>query len=166
MPRFLFQKELYTVEDRGDQGVAVWQEGQEEQLVQLRLEPLAPGQFLLKTSDGQQKPFSAYRQGEQIQIWYQGEYFELKALARQGGEQEGPADNQILAPLTGKVIEVHAKPEQAVAKGEPLVILESMKMETVLSAPADASVLKIHCAAGEQVSNGQLLIELELHTDD
>jgi 3-methylcrotonyl-CoA carboxylase alpha subunit len=48
-----------------------------------------------------------------------------------------------------------------VAKGEPLLILEAMKMEHTITAPADGTVVDIHCAAGEQVLEGVELIRLE-----
>ncbi len=48
-----------------------------------------------------------------------------------------------------------------VAKGEPLLILEAMKMEHTLSAPYDGTVAEVHCAAGDQVLEGIELIRLE-----
>jgi 3-methylcrotonyl-CoA carboxylase alpha subunit len=48
-----------------------------------------------------------------------------------------------------------------VAKGQPLLILEAMKMEHTITAPADGTVQAIHYAAGEQVLEGAELIKLE-----
>lgn len=168
MARFQHHKSIYSVSDRGSSGIAVSEEGsnQAEMLLLQKLSPLGPGQYLIRQADGRQSPIAVYRRGEQIQVWYQGEYYELKALARHAGLAEEAAENQISAPLTGKVIAVSVSVGQRVSKGDALVILESMKMETVLSAPADARVLSVHCAAGEQVSNGQLLIELEFNEDE
>ena len=184
MARFQHHKTVYNVSERtvavdaqrltdsdssaGTGSIAVSEEGsnQPEILLQQKLSPLGPGQYLIRRSDGQQSPIAVYRRGEQIQVWYQGEYYELKALARHAGLAEEAAENQISAPLTGKVIAVSVSKGQRVSKGESLVILESMKMETVLSAPADAEVLSVHCAPDEQVSNGQLLIELEFNENE
>lgn len=180
MARFQHHKTVYNVADctdakpltdsasRAAAVIAVSEEGNEqaEILLQQQLSPLGPGQYLIRQADGQQSPIAVYRRGEQIQVWYQGEYYELKALARHAGLAEEAAENQISAPLTGKVIAVSVSVGQPVSKGDSLVILESMKMETVLSAPAKATVLSVHCAANEQVSNGQLLIELEFNEDE
>jgi 3-methylcrotonyl-CoA carboxylase alpha subunit len=48
-----------------------------------------------------------------------------------------------------------------VSKGQPLLILEAMKMEHTIAAPADGVVKEIHYAAGEQVLEGAELITLE-----
>jgi len=50
---------------------------------------------------------------------------------------------------------------QYVKKGEPLVIMEAMKMEHTIAAPADGTVKEIHYAAGEQVLEGAELIKVE-----
>jgi 3-methylcrotonyl-CoA carboxylase alpha subunit len=48
-----------------------------------------------------------------------------------------------------------------VSKGEPLLILEAMKMEHTITAPADGVVKELHYAAGEQVLEGAELITLQ-----
>jgi 3-methylcrotonyl-CoA carboxylase alpha subunit len=49
----------------------------------------------------------------------------------------------------------------SVKRGEALLILEAMKMEHTITAPADGVVKEVHYAAGEQVLEGALLIALE-----
>jgi 3-methylcrotonyl-CoA carboxylase alpha subunit len=67
----------------------------------------------------------------------------------------------LTAPMPGKVVALLAQPGQAVEKGTPLLILEAMKMEHTITAPA-AGILKGFCyAAGEQVSDGAPLVEFE-----
>jgi 3-methylcrotonyl-CoA carboxylase alpha subunit len=48
-----------------------------------------------------------------------------------------------------------------VAKGDALLVLEAMKMEHTITAPADGVVKEVHYAAGEQVLEGAELISLE-----
>jgi 3-methylcrotonyl-CoA carboxylase alpha subunit len=62
--------------------------------------------------------------------------------------------------MPGKVIKVMASAGAKVSKGEPLLILEAMKMEHTITAPADGVVKEIHYAAGEQVLEGAELITL------
>jgi 3-methylcrotonyl-CoA carboxylase alpha subunit len=67
----------------------------------------------------------------------------------------------LTAPMPGKVVALLAQPGQKVDKGTPLLILEAMKMEHTITAPA-AGVVKAFCyAAGEQVSDGAALVEFE-----
>jgi len=51
---------------------------------------------------------------------------------------------------------------QAVERGAPVVIVEAMKMENELRAPAAGTVLRVHASEGAAVDSGQLLVELEL----
>jgi 3-methylcrotonyl-CoA carboxylase alpha subunit len=65
----------------------------------------------------------------------------------------------LTAPMPGKVVALLAQPGQKVEKGTPLLILEAMKMEHTITAPA-AGIVKAFCyAAGEQVSDGAALVE-------
>ena len=78
-------------------------------------------------------------------------------LVEAGGAQGGG----LTAPMPGKVVALLAQPGQTVDKGTPLLILEAMKMEHTITAPA-AGVVKAFCyAAGEQVSDGAALVEFE-----
>ncbi|MGA7673390.1 MAG: biotin carboxylase N-terminal domain-containing protein [Nitrolancea sp.] len=70
------------------------------------------------------------------------------------------ADNNIRAPLPGKVIRVDAEPDGIVPEGEPLVILSAMKIEIVLRAPKRSRVTAVHCHPDEQVDAGDLLVEI------
>jgi 3-methylcrotonyl-CoA carboxylase alpha subunit len=63
--------------------------------------------------------------------------------------------------MPGKIIKVMTEAGKKVAKGEALLILEAMKMEHTITAPADGVVKEIHYGAGEQVLEGAELITLE-----
>jgi 3-methylcrotonyl-CoA carboxylase alpha subunit/geranyl-CoA carboxylase alpha subunit len=73
----------------------------------------------------------------------------------------GSGANELRAPFNGKVIAVKAQPGAAVAKGDPLVILESMKLEHSLAAARDGVVRSIHVELGQQASTAQVLVTLE-----
>jgi 3-methylcrotonyl-CoA carboxylase alpha subunit len=67
----------------------------------------------------------------------------------------------LTAPMPGKVVALLAQPGQKVDKGTPLLILEAMKMEHTITAPAAGTVKNFCYAAGEQVSDGAALVEFE-----
>ena len=71
------------------------------------------------------------------------------------------ASDRILAPMPGVVKLVAASVGQAVVKGEPLLVLEAMKMEHTMPAPRDGVVAQVLVAFGDQVSDGAVLLLLE-----
>ena len=68
---------------------------------------------------------------------------------------------QITSPLAAAVISVEVKLGDPVAKGQPLVNLESMKMQTLVTAPEDAGVTAVLVANGDTIQVGQMLFEIE-----
>jgi acetyl-CoA carboxylase biotin carboxyl carrier protein len=65
------------------------------------------------------------------------------------------------AHITGTVWKIECELGQAVAEGDTLVILESMKMEMPVEAEDDGKVSEIACQEGQSVSEGDTLIVLE-----
>jgi biotin carboxyl carrier protein len=65
----------------------------------------------------------------------------------------------IKAPMPGKVINLMVNSGEAVEKDQPLLILEAMKMENVLKAPADATIQRITVGKQDTVDKNQVLIE-------
>ena len=70
------------------------------------------------------------------------------------------SDGQIRAPMPGKVTVVGVAAGDKVAKGQPLVTLEAMKMEHALAAPFDGTVEDVATTLGAQVSEGTVLVKL------
>lgn len=64
------------------------------------------------------------------------------------------------APMPGMVVTVAVKAGQKVAKGDPLVSIEAMKMETQIRADFDATIKRVVATTGQSVSAKDLLIEL------
>jgi 3-methylcrotonyl-CoA carboxylase alpha subunit len=63
--------------------------------------------------------------------------------------------------MPGKIVAVHAKVGEALAKGAPIFTLEAMKMEHVLTAPFEGALAVLAASAGAQVSEGAELARLE-----
>ncbi len=68
--------------------------------------------------------------------------------------------NHVGAPMPGMIVTLAVKPGQKVAKGDPLVSIEAMKMETMIRAERDAVVKQIHVKPGTVVAAKDLLVEL------
>ena len=70
-------------------------------------------------------------------------------------------ETAVRSPLPGKIIDLKIKAGDSVSKGQPLLVLEAMKMEHTLNAPADGRIKSIRYAVGEQVPEGADLVEFE-----
>jgi biotin carboxyl carrier protein len=80
-----------------------------------------------------------------------------KALRMAGG---GSAGAQVVARMPGRVVRVLVGVGDAVAKGQPLLVLEAMKMENELKAPAAGTVRSVQVAVGDLVETKAVLLEL------
>ena len=99
------------------------------------------------------------RDGELFHVFTGGRHFTLSyndPMAH-AGEQEA-AGGRLTAPMPGKVVAVMASSGQEVKKGEPLVIMEAMKMEHTISAPSDGLVEEVLYQVGDQVADGAPLL--------
>ena len=72
----------------------------------------------------------------------------------------GAGDGAILSPMPGRIIAVAVTEGQAVSAGQPLVTLEAMKMEHVLTAPFDGVVTDLNADTGGQVAEGIALVRI------
>jgi 3-methylcrotonyl-CoA carboxylase alpha subunit len=102
----------------------------------------------------------AVRHGLDWHVFCDGEHRVLALDDPFRGLQADARTGSLAAPMPGKVIQVLVKAGARVAKGDALLILEAMKMEHTITAPADGVVKEIHYAAGEQVLEGAELITL------
>ena len=73
--------------------------------------------------------------------------------------KEIPKINKLDAPMLGNIINVLVRKGDKVTKGDPLLILEVMKMENVIKAPGDVTIQKINVLVGDNVNKNQTLIK-------
>ena len=66
----------------------------------------------------------------------------------------------VTAPMPGNILKVNVKAGQAVKKGDILMVLEAMKMENEILAPADCTVASVNATAGTTVEAGAVLCTL------
>ena len=81
-------------------------------------------------------------------------------------KEDNDLERFIHSPMPGLVLEVKVKQGERVQAGTPLLILEAMKMENVISSPSDAVIEEIHVSSTDSVSKGALLITLSPHKAD
>lgn len=98
-------------------------------------------------------------------VFLHGRAFMLTAIDPlfHAGEGAG-AEGGLMAPMPGKVIALLASPDEALEKGAPLLVLEAMKMEHTIKAPAQGTVRRFLFAVGDQVNEGDALLEFEATT--
>ncbi|QBA64559.1 acetyl-CoA carboxylase biotin carboxyl carrier protein subunit [Muriicola soli] len=88
---------------------------------------------------------------------------ELDQQISRMGFSLGSAKNitAISAPMPGLILEIKAREGDSVKEDSPLIILEAMKMENVITSPREGVIKKISVKAGETVDKKQLLISYE-----
>ena len=106
-------------------------------------------------------PARIRRIGQRVSVFWGNNYhFDIPdPLAR--GEDDAGSGNAIKAPMPGLVKAIHVTAGAAVAKGDPLAVLEAMKMEHVMTAARDGRIAETPVRAGDQVEAGAVLILLE-----
>jgi biotin carboxyl carrier protein len=82
-----------------------------------------------------------------------------KAEAGLGAAPKGPTP--IAAPMPGKVVKILVKVGDAVAAGQPVAVVEAMKMENEIRAPRAGAVLKVHVREGQTVEGQEDLVTVE-----
>jgi len=90
------------------------------------------------------------------------EDYNLAQIRKTAGFKSGPSvESAFRAPMPGLVIDVRVQPGQKVKRGDPLLVIEAMKMENIIKAKADAVVKVTHVSSGRSVEKGDLLLEFE-----
>jgi biotin carboxyl carrier protein len=80
---------------------------------------------------------------------------------RSSGKEDQQARGEVTAPLNGKIVQINVEEGEEVEEGDPLLVIESMKMENKILASTRAIVKKIEAAVGQQVHTNQIIITLD-----
>ncbi|WCL52688.1 acetyl/propionyl/methylcrotonyl-CoA carboxylase subunit alpha [Gimibacter soli] len=122
----------------------------------------ADGAAISATIDGLTEHFHALTGDDDVHLVTARATRHLKRHARAGAhDDDADGPGTIVTPMPGKVLEVKVKEGDVVEKGQPLLILEAMKMEQTLTAPRAGTVKGLAARAGEQVADGALLLTIE-----
>jgi 3-methylcrotonyl-CoA carboxylase alpha subunit len=106
-----------------------------------------------------------YVAGTAGDLWafYDGEVYREHARGDEEHRRSGPPTGghyDLAAPMPATVVKILAAAGQSVKRGDTLVVLEAMKMELPIRAPADAVVKAVNCREGELVQPERPLVEL------
>ena len=119
-----------------------------------------PGCQIIRDSDA--RPLAAKDDERFFSV--NGRNYVMKRLsdrqARKGGVHLASAQD-LTAPMPGKVLQVFVQNGDQVETGQPLLILEAMKMEHTIKAHQDGTVVGLNLNEGDQVDLGQVLLDIE-----
>jgi len=110
--------------------------------------------------DGRARPVRARVEAGQWRLRLDGEDFRLRQIdpLRRAEVADAP-ERGLRSPMPGRVVAVHVTARSQVQRGAPLLVIEAMKMEHTVVAPAAGEIRAVHCSLGEQVSADAELLE-------
>ena len=103
------------------------------------------------------------RPGAPRELWVDGPAMSarLREVPRFTDPADAVASGSLLAPMPGTVVSVKVEPGTAVVAGDPVLVLEAMKMQHTVTAPHDGTVTEINVEPGAQVASGEVLAVVE-----
>jgi 3-methylcrotonyl-CoA carboxylase alpha subunit len=157
------QPQLLQLKRAHTQGLQVQVQGQTESLQFERSKKDGAKGALDITFGAQRIQAQVYDHGEVLHVFTPlgaTSITRVDALAHAGDtHSEG---GRLTAPMPGKVVSFAVKAGDVVKKGQPLAIMDAMKMEHTIAAPTDGVVAELLFAPGDQVTEGAELLRLEL----
>jgi 3-methylcrotonyl-CoA carboxylase alpha subunit len=117
--------------------------------------------------DGVQSQATVIRHREDLYVFQSGRSWRLGIVDPMAAVADAEAGAESLtAPMPGKIVALRVEPGAAVERGQALLVMEAMKMEHTIRAPADGTVATIHFKVGDQVDEGVELIHFEAKAED
>ena len=97
-----------------------------------------------------------------LRIWINARHYDVMFPDPLAGiSAHHSSEGSLTAPMPGVITILSAKPGDTVTAGQPLLVMEAMKMEHAIKAPFDGVVKAYKFSAGDQVKDGDLLVEFE-----
>jgi biotin carboxyl carrier protein len=111
--------------------------------------------------NGRRSTFFIHRNGNIDTVWFNGRTYRLERVAKQVAPAvTNPHGGEIRSAMPGRIIRVDVSPGDTVVEKQPIIIMESMKMESALQAPTSGRVDRILCNAGQIVEMNELLLTI------
>lgn len=134
--------------------------------VEFRSDESKNGQLIV---DGRVTPFCITRSRSRVDLWVGGRVYAFEVVepsARRTGGSRAATTTELTAPMPGTVLRVNVSAGDPFAAHQPLIILESMKMEMTLSIPHDGRITELACRVGQLVDMGAVLARIEPKQDE
>jgi len=126
-----------------------------------RLAPPRGVEFCLGL-DGERNLMQIHQHGDRIEVIYGQRRWRLERHTRFHAIAEtSGGSGRLLSPMPGKVLEIRVSEGDQVGVGETLAVMEAMKMEMAIKAPADGVVKSVNVAAGDIIEADVLVLEVE-----
>ena len=130
------------------------------------------GEGLCRTESGRTFAFAWEWVGRELHLWLNGDLLVFQRAdpstssgRRRSSAAANEAAGDVLAPMPGSVLEILVEEGDRVERNQIVAIMESMKMELVITAPRDGVVRRVAVQSGQQVERGMRLLELAPGTD-
>jgi propionyl-CoA carboxylase alpha chain len=120
----------------------------------------ATSERVVLAAEGLQRTLCIVRDGSRRYVDADDGHVTFVVLPRHPEPDTRLAAGSLVAPMPGGVVRVLVVQGDAVLAGQPLVVVEAMKMEHQIHAPADGAVAEVFVQPGEQVDTGQVLLRL------
>ena len=112
-------------------------------------------------SDGVRTSYDVAIVGDQVDVDWFGGHIALRRTPRFVDPADAVASGSLLAPMPGTVVSVAVEQGQQVEAGQPVLVLEAMKMQHTVRAPGPGTVTEIDVKPGAQVAAGEVLAVVE-----
>lgn len=97
---------------------------------------------------------------DKLWVQWDGRLYEVPSdLRRAQAAARGEEAQELVAPFSCKVLKISAKAGQAVKKGDPVVVVEAMKMEYSYGSPRDGVIAQVLVKEGETVQGGSAFVK-------
>jgi biotin carboxyl carrier protein len=110
--------------------------------------------------DGRARRALVVRRRDQILVAIDGRVYAFETGEATRQASRGAGSGAVVAPMPGKILAVLVAAGDTVAVGDPLVVLEAMKMENTLAAEVAGRVTTVRASVGALVTAGDLLVEI------
>lgn len=125
----------------------------------LEIEVLSIAGGIAELQIGSQRAMVPYLlEGDRVDFAWSGETWRAVVVPKARPKRARHAEHSMSAPMPGQVLKIFVKVGDVVSKGDPLLVLEAMKMEHQIAAPYPGRVESIGCAVGDLVQPGVDLI--------
>jgi 3-methylcrotonyl-CoA carboxylase alpha subunit len=91
---------------------------------------------------------------DKLWVQFEGKIFALPLNSEKSKRTSSAQEKDLIAPFSCKVLKIFIKPGQTLKKGDPVVVVEAMKMEYSYTSPRDGIVESVGAAEGEIVKGG------------